>query len=163
MRKVSAETRSRMSKSAKRRCTPEWRQAVSDRLSTRLPLDELRDLYNSGMTQDELAEHYGVRQKVIWAFMRRNNILSRVAAKRNQWAENNHMWKGESASYKAMHQRLTKRFGQPKRCEICGTIDRRKSYDWANLTGDFGNTDDYRRMCRSCHRKYDKKRRSARD
>ena len=46
--------------------------------------------------------------------------------------------------------------GKPKKCEVCGTTDKKKNYDWANLTGKFNDPEDYKRMCRSCHRKYDK-------
>lgn len=42
-------------------------------------------------------------------------------------------------------------------CDVCGTEDKSKSYDWANLTGDYDNPQDFKRMCRSCHWKYDKK------
>jgi hypothetical protein len=35
----------------------------------------------------------------------------------------------------------------------------KKRYEWANLTGRYDDVKDYARMCISCHRKYDKKRR----
>jgi len=119
--------------------------------------EELRRDYDSGMTQAEVANKWGTTQKVVWRAMRRWGIPARVAAKRDQWGEANHMWKGDDATYKAMHHRLTTRFGQPQRCDVCGTTDRRRSYDWANLTGKIEDLEDYRRMCRSCHRKYDGK------
>jgi len=43
------------------------------------------------------------------------------------------------------------------KCEECGTADPRRSYDWANLTGNFADVMDYRRLCRSCHWKLDGK------
>lgn len=45
--------------------------------------------------------------------------------------------------------------GRPKRCEECGTTDSLKTYDWANLNGKYEDLNDYKRMCRSCHWKYD--------
>jgi len=42
-------------------------------------------------------------------------------------------------------------------CEVCGAKDQNRSYDWANLTGKYDDPSDYKRMCRSCHWKYDKK------
>ena len=144
-----------MSRSAKRRCTPEWREAKSKSMRTKLPLKKVKQLYASGLTQEEVGEKLGVSQKVIWKFMGRNGLTARIAAKRDQWGEKNHKWKGPNASYKAMHLRMTKRFGQPKRCETCGTTDKRRSYDWANLTGRYDDTTDYRRLCRSCHCKLD--------
>jgi hypothetical protein len=47
--------------------------------------------------------------------------------------------------------------GSPKKCEICGESETKKHYDWANLTGNYEDPNDYKRMCRSCHWKYDKK------
>lgn len=157
MKTFSNETRCRMSESAKRRCTLEWRQETSRRYETPLPEKVVRELYSLGYTQGEIAKQLGVTQKVIWGFMRRHEIKARVAAKRDQWGEKNHQWKGEMASYKAMHQRLQARFGTPKRCEQCGTTDRRRSYDWANMTGHYGDISDYQRLCRSCHWKTDRK------
>ncbi len=63
--------------------------------------------------------------------------------------------RGTFRDYIDDHQRMTKRFGQPQRCEVCGTTDKRKAYDWANLSGQYSNMADYRRMCRSCHAKHD--------
>lgn len=64
-------------------------------------------------------------------------------------------WKGDEAGYFALHLRISKQLGRPKLCEICRTTDKRKRYEWANLTGDYANVKDYRRMCQSCHRRYD--------
>jgi len=117
-------------------------------------------LYKEGLSQTEIANMLGVTQKVIWRHMKNHGIESRIAMKRNQRGTFNHMWKGESASYKAFHQRLKKNRGVAKDfgCSACGTHDPSKSYDWANLTGKYFDMDDYAPMCRSCHRKYDKQR-----
>lgn len=126
-------------------------------MATPLALDVVKGLYDVGQTQTEIARQLGVSQKVIWAFMRRNGIKARVAAKRDQWGERNHKWKGANASYAAMHYRLKARFGKPQRCDQCGITDKRRVYDWANLTGKFDDIADYRRLCRSCHWKLDGK------
>jgi len=65
----------------------------------------------------------------------------------------------ERAGYQAKHLRVQTLKGKPKKCEVCGTTNPTKTYEWANLTGDFDNPKDYRRMCRSCHRNYDNARR----
>jgi hypothetical protein len=117
----------------------------------------LRALYENGMSQTEVALELGVTQKLVHSAMKRLGIPARVAAKRNQSGEANHMWKGEDASYKAFHNRLTAAKGQPQRCEECGTDDSSKQYDWANLTGNYADMSDYRRMCRSCHWRYDER------
>lgn len=125
--------------------------------SNRADIDEntATNMYQSGMSQVEVAAVLGTTQKVIFNTLKRNGIKSRVAAKRNQFAENNHMWKGGNATYEAFHARVENRRGRPKKCSICGASDKNKWYDWANLTGDYPNPLDYARMCRSCHRAYD--------
>lgn len=68
-------------------------------------------------------------------------------------------WKGDEAGYQAMHARIERLRGKPTRCEECGADDADLSYDWANLTGNYADPQDYKRMCRSCHRLYDNGRR----
>ena len=113
-------------------------------------------MYESGMSQVEIGDHFGVTQKVIWGFMRRNGIEARVAAKRNQSGANNDAWKGDSAGYAACHVRVGIARGSPQECEVCHTRDSSKAYDWANLTGNYHDVLDYKRMCRSCHSKFDR-------
>jgi rubrerythrin len=110
-----------------------------------------------GMTQEEIAKKFGVSQKVIWRHMRNYGIKTRVAAKRDQRGSRNHMWKGKEASYKAFHQRLKENRGEARSygCSVCGTTSKDESYDWANLTGDYSNLNDFAPMCRKCHRQYD--------
>lgn len=161
MKCFSEETRRKMSESAKKRCTKEWRKRQSERLSTPLNTDLIKEMYYGGMTQGEIADELGVSQKVIWKHMKNHNIKTRKAAKRNQYLSANHMWKGNDASYKAFHQRLKSHFGSAKSlgCSVCGTHEDSVWYDWANLTGNYGDLNDYAPMCRSCHRQYDKKKR----
>jgi len=114
-------------------------------------------LYAFGKTQVEIAEEVGLTQKVVWNLMRRSGISARVAAKRNQFGDANHAWKGNAAGKQAFHRRLYARHGKPSDCQVCGTSDPGKSYDYANLTGRYEDLTDYMPMCRSCHWKYDKK------
>jgi len=50
---------------------------------------------------------------------------------------------------------LMRRHGLVDRCDVCGTTEPGKHYDWANLTGRYEDVNDYKRMCRSCHFKHD--------
>lgn len=159
MKSFSEETKQRMSEAAKKRCNAEWRKAKSEATATKLPIEEVLRMYNEGMTQEEVGRMLGVSQKVICRFMKNNGMKARRAAKRNQRGLKNHMWKGNEASYKALHCRLYSLYGTPSKCEICGTVDATKNYDWASLTGQYTDISDYKRMCRSCHRQYDKSRR----
>ncbi len=114
------------------------------------------NLYAQNMTQEEVGRKIGLSQKVVHSVMRRHGIKARTAAKRDQWGENNHLWKGDEASKYAFHRRLYSRFGKPSCCSRCGTTES-EHYDYANLTGRYEDLDDYAPMCRSCHWKYDRK------
>jgi hypothetical protein len=119
-------------------------------------VDAVSRLYAEGRTQHEVAAELGMTQKIVFNVMRRHGIAARVAAKRDQWGENNHAWKGDDASKYAFHRRLYSRHGKPCKCSICGTTSA-SHYDYANLTGRYEDVDDYVPMCRSCHWKFDDK------
>ena len=70
--------------------------------------------------------------------------------------EKSNVWKGDKADYTSKHQDITRKFGKPKKCEVCGTDDPNKKYEWANKDHKYSrNKEDYIRMCVKCHRKYD--------
>lgn len=115
---------------------------------------KVRDLYRYGRTQAEVAGVLDLSQKAVFGIMRRNGIVARTAAKRDQFGEKNHAWKGDGASYQALHVRLYKRFGKPSQCSVCGTKEA-PAFDYANLTGNYTDLSDYAPMCRSCHHKFD--------
>lgn len=83
-----------MSESAKARCTPEWRKHQSELKSTKLDTNIVRQMYEDGHSQHEIAEALNVAQKVIWRHMKNNGIKARTAAKRDQRKEKNDYWKG---------------------------------------------------------------------
>lgn len=94
MKSFSDETRRKMSVAAKKRCAdPEWVKSQILR-GTPLDYDTVKTLYESGMTQQEVAEELGTTQKVVFNFMRRHGIKARTAAKRNQFGEANSSWNG---------------------------------------------------------------------
>lgn len=66
-------------------------------------------------------------------------------------------WKGEKAGKSAFHQYINKHHGRPKICENKECKGKSKDYDWCIKTGRkySHNIEDYLRMCRSCHRRYD--------
>ncbi len=53
-----------------------------------------RDYIDLKMSQTEIAIKYGTSQKVVWNAMRKMNMPSRIAAKRNQFGSLNSSWKG---------------------------------------------------------------------
>jgi hypothetical protein len=160
MKEFSFQTRNQMSESARQRCTLEWRNRKSKMMETPLNTEAIRKMYEEGHTQAEIAQTLGVSQKVIWKHMKNHGIAARVAAKREQSGPHNHMWKGKSASYQAMHLRVQAKRGKASQypCCICGTTNESESFDWANLTGRYDDINDYAPMCRKCHREYDRSR-----
>lgn len=72
--------------------------------------------------------------------------------------EKNHQWKGEKATYNAIHHWVYRWKGQPRLCEKCGRKDLSKNrYHWANKDHTYKRIlDDYIRLCDVCHWAYDK-------
>jgi predicted DNA-binding protein (UPF0251 family) len=118
-------------------------------------------LYASGLTLDEVAERLGVTEKAITNLMKRAGQPRRKAVVRDRRGDKCYQWKGDKATYKSLHCRLYRNLGTPKKCETCGTDDPNKRYEWANQTGNYADMSDYKRMCCSCHRRFDNSRRKA--
>lgn len=117
---------------------------------------ELLLIYATGRTQQQIATIYKTTQKVVWRWFRDLGIKTRVPKTLNQRGELNGNWKGDKATYHAFHRRLDSKLGKPRYCETCKTT-KAITYDWANLTGKYDDIKDFKRMCRSCHSKFDNK------
>lgn len=116
----------------------------------------VRHLYTGGMTIAEIAIDLRTSARSVWLFMVRAGISRRIAAKRDQRGPSNSNWKGSVISYKGAHQRVQAVRGKSAFCEDCGTTDANAQYEWANLTGRYDDPSDYKRLCRSCHCKFDR-------
>lgn len=69
--------------------------------------------------------------------------------------ESNVNWKGDEASYAAIHMWMRYHHGSPKLCELCGVTDR-KMYHWANISGTYRRVRaDWLRLCVPCHKRRD--------
>lgn len=65
------------------------------------------------------------------------------------------LWKGIRADYTSIHSWVSRWKGRPKICEHCKRTDKSR-YDWANIDSKYSrNLNDYIRLCRSCHTKFD--------
>lgn len=63
-------------------------------------------------------------------------------------------WKGEFASYSAVHHWVKRWKGKPIKCEHCG---KKKECQWANIDHNYRrNLDDFISLCVKCHSTYDK-------
>jgi len=131
---------------------------------TALPVpkkEDLEHLYHIMlMSQQEIGSKYNTTQKVVYSWFKKLGIKSRVAAKRNQQGKHNSSWKGDSVTYAAFHKRVESIRGKPNICTACGDMEK-PVYEWCNLTGRYEDVNDYMRMCRSCHRQYDKNRKGS--
>jgi hypothetical protein len=59
----------------------------------------------------------------------------------------------ENAGYKALHIRVSKLRGKADMCE--NNSNHKAWFEWANLTGNYNDINDYKKLCRSCHKNYD--------
>lgn len=67
-----------------------------------------------------------------------------------------HRWKGEHASYMAIHNWLRRHKQKSGVCSDCGKSART---DWANISGEYRRElGDYRELCRGCHVAQDRER-----
>ncbi len=57
--------------------------------------------------------------------------------------------------YRGVHNWVERKLGKPKTCSECE--DNTKTYyEWANISGNYlRELSDWKRLCASCHRKYD--------
>ena len=123
-------------------------------------VNRVRELYvDHGYSQVETAAELGVSVKVIYRLMKNHDIPRRRKIKRDQRGPRNSSWRGDNATYKALHYRVYSERGNPRECSRCGHSDPESRYEWANLTGNYSDVNDYERMCVSCHRRYDAARR----
>lgn len=71
----------------------------------------------------------------------------------HQIGEKHHLWKGDKASYSAIHYWISRQLGKAKICADCGST---KKCVWANISGLYKRTiEDYKSLCYSCHAIFD--------
>jgi len=73
----------------------------------------------------------------------------------NQRGPYSYKWAGDKIGKGGVHIWVKSILGTPMECEHCGRTDR-SVYDWANKDHTYRRImEDYMRLCRSCHRKWD--------
>jgi hypothetical protein len=71
--------------------------------------------------------------------------------------ERSNRWKGDNVTVHTIHQWMVANFGNPTKCEALDCEGKSEFYDWALKKGKEykKNKNNFLRLCRSCHRKYD--------
>jgi hypothetical protein len=77
--------------------------------------------------------------------------------------KDNVTWRGDEAGYSPIHIWVVRWKGRPNICEHCGKKETRSRYiDWANIDHKYKRRlSDYIRLCKKCHRRYDKDRKES--
>ena len=75
--------------------------------------------------------------------------------------EKNTNWKGDEVGYGGLHAWVKRHKGKPNQCELCEMFhESGHMLDWANKSGEYKRElNDWLRLCRTCHGKYDSERR----
>jgi hypothetical protein len=126
-------------------------------------IERIGELHASGMSRGEITRIIGPGvsvQTVIGRYFPRRRergkipVTSRHQLDQRYSGENSHRWKGDDASYTSFHFRVERVRGKPEYCACCDIVGP-GFYEWANLTGNYADVDDYVRLCVSHHRHFD--------
>lgn len=100
----------------------------------------------------------GKRGKPTWLSANRFNLpvwnKGKIGLQAN---EKNPRWKGEKATYSAVHHWIAGHLGKPDTCEFCGKSGLKgRKIHWANKDHKYQrNLNDWLRLCVDCHAQYD--------
>lgn len=73
--------------------------------------------------------------------------------------EMNPMWKGNSVSYRGLHQWIVRKLGTPDTCSLCSKSGLKgRAIHWASKNHSYSrNLDEWIRLCSKCHGSYDRR------
>lgn len=100
-------------------------------------------LYESGMTYKEVSEFLGVSFSIVQEI----GLLLGISRPRRHSGK-------PVKTYRGKHKRVENLRGKPRLCENCGTTTAMR-YEWANVSGNYDDPNDFIRLCVLCHRKRD--------
>lgn len=136
----------------------EQKKAISERMKGKMPkniqslIEKNKSLeFRKNISERMKGKQYtlGIKQSEEW----KDKI--KKALKGKNIGEKHWSWKGEFAGPHQMHRWVETIKGKPSKCEHCGTTDSRR-YEWANKNHSYlRKEEDYMRLCKSCHMKYD--------
>lgn len=125
-------------------------------------------LYLEGLTTSELSNKFNVANSTICRILKKHNCKIRTLKESNEinkhftkskQGNKNPMWKELHVNYFALHQWLNRNYPKPKHCKFCNKTD--CILEYANISGEYKrDIKDYYCLCRSCHTKYDHKKKN---
>lgn len=72
-----------------------------------------------------------------------------------KFGEKHSTWVGDKIQKDSLHCWVTREWGSPKKCDICGTTESKK-FEWSNKNHTYKrNREDWQRLCKKCHLQYD--------
>ena len=93
--------------------------------------------------------------KRISALLVHLDLIVRIIKMTSLYGKNNPAWKGDNASYNAIHAYLRKHKKKPDECEKCGK--KAKRLELAKISEEYTrNAEDYIYLCCKCHKIQDK-------
>lgn len=123
-------------------------------------VEQVRALYtDQELTEREVGAQIGIGRNVVRRIMHRHGISKRRSWDYDRSGENNSRWRTGNLRYDTIHARVYAARGRPIGCTKCALQDPEARYEWANLTGNYEDVEDYARMCVPCHRCFDRDRR----
>ena len=125
--------------------------------------EQLHNMYvEQKLSTTSIAKRLGCSQGKVSAWLRRFGItLRKKGFPAPACGNKNPKWKGDEASYSALHYRVVVARGKPQLCEECGETE--GIMQWSNLNGNYADINDYARLCIRCHRRIDLERRIETD
>ncbi len=118
-----------------------------------IPLEAV-EFYLFGNSLHSTAKQFGVSYGAIRAFLSRHNITLRGETETRRRIGQN-IKAADLVGYKGHHRRVSVARGRPSHCEECGISGPGIRYEWASMTKNYADVNDYKRLCCSCHRTFD--------
>ena len=125
----------------------------------------VKELYESGLSLEEVGKRLGIGRDAIWKWLIRHNVPRRRACVTLQRPESRRYgaehagWIGDNVGYEGRHGRVYKARGSAAGpCTHCGTMKAVYRFEWAQLHGTTGTAPEhYIQLCKLCHEDYDAK------
>lgn len=104
-------------------------------------------------TKNYYLNNPGKHTEIASRFYEKNK--EKISKKYKMWWVKNFKRFKKPKGYSTYHREVREIRGTPSKCELCNTKSNKVKYDWANISGNYKDIYDYKRMCRPCHLKFD--------